>query len=333
MEKKLELLLCDRYRPQTIDDLILPQRVKKYFSKGLIQNVILHGQWGIGKTSLARILISKYTKTNPHIEINSSFYTSIDTLRGKIDDFCSKVFIDFDTDFSPSLSYKYVFLDEFDRTSSSYQDALKAYIEDYSSKGVRFILSTNHLEKISPGIQSRFVNIDCSSQTAGEEKEMKIELFKKIWEKIVPTENIPISKEDLLSLIKNKFPDIRTILLELEYWKNTGESSSHFRENGNLTDDKIYDLVFDDQLDYQKIYHIISDRWTGETIGQFLDLFGQKFILWHLKNKPSEPSKLFVYNQILSEAFQSLQTDIDPIVSCMSFIGKMRNHASSIIQK
>ena len=112
-----QLLISDKWRPKTLEDLILPKRVRDYFSSGLTQNIILHGHYGIGKTSLARILIGKYSKISPHIEINSSFYTSIDILRGKIDEFCSKVFLDFEIEPSTTNPIKYVFLDEFDRTS------------------------------------------------------------------------------------------------------------------------------------------------------------------------------------------------------------------------
>lgn len=329
MEKNNELLISDRHRPQTIDELILPIRIKEYFSQGLTQNVILYGSWGIGKTSLARILITKYSKLSPHIEINSSYYTSIDTLRGKIDDFCSKVFIDFDSPIENEYLYKYVFLDEFDRTSSSYQDALKAYIEDYSTKGVRFILSTNHLEKISPGIKSRFVAIDCSCKTPKEEKEMKILLFHKLWDKVIPSENITISKENLLNLIKTKFPDIRSIFIELEYWKNSGQPSCEYGKSNHLEGENVYNLIFSPSLTYQDIFHTITTDWTSETVPQFLELFGQKFINWHMENHPASVEKLFKYNQILCQAYQSLLTDIDPIVSCMSFIGNMRQISMS----
>ena len=143
------LLLSEKWRPKTIEDVILLPRIRKIFENGLNQNVILYGHFGTGKTTIARILIGKYLKNTPHIELNSSFYTSIDVLRSKIDDFCSKVYMGFDMDSDiPKDSIKYVFLDEFERTSTQYQDALKAYIEEFSTKNVRFILTTNHINKV-----------------------------------------------------------------------------------------------------------------------------------------------------------------------------------------
>jgi replication-associated recombination protein RarA len=84
------LLLSEKWRPKTIDEMVILPRIRKIFEKGLNQNVILYGHFGTGKTTLARILIGKYSKNSPYIELNSSFYTSIETLRNKIDDFCLK---------------------------------------------------------------------------------------------------------------------------------------------------------------------------------------------------------------------------------------------------
>ena len=56
------LLLWEKYRPKKIEDMILPQRILKHFENGISKNYIFHGEYGTGKTSLARILIGKYSK-------------------------------------------------------------------------------------------------------------------------------------------------------------------------------------------------------------------------------------------------------------------------------
>ena len=77
------------------------------FLKIVNKNYILHGHYGTGKTSLARILIGKYSKDKAFLEINSSLYTSIDVLRSEIENFCK---------FTPMMSsesdIKYIFLDQ-----------------------------------------------------------------------------------------------------------------------------------------------------------------------------------------------------------------------------
>ena len=318
------LLISDKWRPKTLEDLILPKRVRDYFSQGLTQNIILHGHYGIGKTSLARILIGKYSKSSPHIEINSSFYTSIDILRGKIDEFCSKVFLDFEAEDFSANTIKYVFLDEFDRTSIQYQDALKAYIEDYSTKNVRFILSTNHLSKISEGIRSRFIQIDLECQNIQEERALKIDMFKKISDHILPSEGLTMAKDDLISLIKRKFPDFRSILVELEYFKKSGQPTWSSQNLSNELLLECYNLIYDRSTDYEKIYFFISDKFGADRVVEFLDLWGQGFILWHLENKKVDSEKLFKYNWILSESQRLLPTSSDPLVVAVAYIGRMR---------
>ena len=137
------LLLWEKWRPKTIEDIILLPRIRNHFENGVTQNFIFYGHFGTGKTSLARILIGKYTKDKPCLELNSSLYTSIDVLRSEIEDFCK---------FTPMMEtdsdIKYIFLDEFERVSAQFQDAFKAFIEKYN-KNVRFIITTNHLNKIS----------------------------------------------------------------------------------------------------------------------------------------------------------------------------------------
>jgi len=190
------LLLWEKYRPKKIEDVILPPRIINQFENGVSRNYIFHGHYGTGKTTLARILIGKYSKDKPFLEINSSLYTSIETLRNDVENFCKTQPM-----IESSDSYKYVFLDEFERVSSSYQDALKAFIEQYH-KNVRFILTTNHISKISDGIKSRFTSIDFDCLDLSEEKLLKQELYKKITNVIVPNEGIQISKDILVNIIK-----------------------------------------------------------------------------------------------------------------------------------
>ena len=137
-----KLLLWEKYRPKNMEDVILLPRIREQFKDGVTQHYIFHGHYGTGKTSLARILIGKYSKETAFLELNCSFDTSIDVLRTQIDDFCK-----FSSIMDVNSDIKYVFLDEFERVSANFQDAFKAFIEKYN-KNVRFIITTNHINKI-----------------------------------------------------------------------------------------------------------------------------------------------------------------------------------------
>jgi DNA polymerase III delta prime subunit len=319
------LLLSERWRPKNLDDVILLPRVKKLFENGLNNNFVLYGHFGTGKTTLARILIGKYSKDKPFLEINSSFYTSIDTLRTKIDEFCSKVYIGFDLEKEIDRDeVKYVFLDEFERTSIQYQDALKAYIEEFSRKNVRFIFTTNHINKVSAGIRSRLIEVNFDCQSPEEEKYLKQEIYKKIKNQICPKEGFDIPKEDLVRIINKKFPDFRSILIELDNFKLTGTTISTSNINSKLKYET-YEMIYDKSKTYEDIYHFLMNNYGPEKINDLFEVFGRSFIDYSLNEKKTNIDKLFKVNYIITENYHLLETNTDPIILGMTVFGKIRD--------
>jgi replication-associated recombination protein RarA len=319
-----QLLLTERWRPKNLEDVILLPRIRKIFENGLTQNVILYGNFGTGKTTLARILIGKYLKNAPYLEINSSFHTSIDILRTKIDDFCSKVYMGLDLNVDVSKdTMKYVFLDEFERTSKNYQDGLKAYIEEYSKKNVRFILTTNHINDVEDGIRSRLteVNFDCLS--IDEEKYLKTEIAKKIINKICPVENIEIPKENVINIINKKFPDFRAILIELEHFKQTGDLNNSTKTVDIKLKNELFNCVFNKKKTFEEIYHFLMDNFGGDNIGEMIDLLGRPFIDFSIEKKENVEN-LFKVASIITEHKKLLETDTDPIILGLTVIGKIK---------
>ena len=320
------LLLSERWRPETFEDIILLPRIKDIFKNGLNQNVILYGSFGTGKTTLSRILIGKYSKNTPHIEINSSFYTSIDTLRSKIDDFCSKVYMGLDLDEPISKdSIKYVFLDEFERTSTQYQDALKAYIEEYSAKNVRFIFTTNHINKVSPGIRSRLIEVNFDCQNIEEEKYLKNEIAKKVVKQIAPAEGFEISKEEIVSIINKKFPDFRAILVELDNYKQTGTTLQNTSTVDLKVKTELYDLIFNKTKSFEEVYHFLMDNFGPERIDEVISLLGRPFIDYCLENKKMKVENLFLVAYLITENTKLLETNTDPIILGITVIGKIKD--------
>lgn len=320
------LLLSEKWRPKTIEDVILLPRIRKIFENGLNQNVILYGHFGTGKTTIARILIGKYLKNTPHIELNSSFYTSIDVLRSKIDDFCSKVYMGFDMDSDiPKDSIKYVFLDEFERTSTQYQDALKAYIEEFSTKNVRFILTTNHINKVSLGIRSRLTEVNFDCQSTEEEKYLKTEIYKKINNVIAPKEGFEIPKDDLIKIINRKFPDFRSIIIDVDNFRHTGSNNPSTSSIDLKLKNDLYNLIYDKSKTYEDVYHFLIINFGPEKIDELINLFGVPFIQWSLSDKRSNIERLFEVNYIITEHTKLLETNTDPIILGMAVIGKIRD--------
>ena len=314
-----KLLLWERWRPKTLEDIILLPRIRKQFENGVNQNYIFYGHYGTGKTSLARILIGKYTKDKPFLELNSSLFTSIDVLRNEIEDFCK---------FTPMMSsdsdIKYIFLDEFERVSAQFQDAFKAFIEKYN-KNVRFIITTNHINKISDGIKSRIPQIDFDCQNVDEEKYLKTEIYKRINNIILPKEVSEIPKDNLVYIITKKFPDFRSIMVEVQSFIETGEVSSSGQNVSNKVKLELYNMIYDDSYDYEKVYHFLMSSFGAEKIDNMISLLGTPFIDWIIQEKKSDVNKMFECNYVVSDYASKLETNTDPIILGMTIIGKIRD--------
>ena len=137
-----EFLWVEKYRPQTIEETILPSELKDVFSNivksGEIPNMIFSGTAGLGKTTVARAICNELNLD--YIIINGSEEGNIDTLRGKIKQFASSV--------SLQGGYKVVILDEADYLNpQSTQPALRGFIEEFSAN-CRFILTCNFFSEL-----------------------------------------------------------------------------------------------------------------------------------------------------------------------------------------
>ena len=313
-----KLVINERYRPKTLEDIILPDRIKSPFKNGLNENYIFHGHFGTGKTSLARILIGTYSKDKAFLELNSSYFTSIEVLRNEVDKFCKTIPM-----FETNDDIKYVFLDEFERVSPQFQDAFKAFVEKYN-KNVRFILNTNHYDKISKGIKSRFISINFDSLNKEEEKSLKINIFKSITNNILPKENTTIEKNDLIHLINKNFPDVRSIIKSLGNFIKTGEINSTPTVD-TKTKLELYNLLYKQNLNYLDAYNFVLDNFGSDNIDIMFKMLGLDFTDWVIENKPEDVEKLFECNYVIANYITQLGTESDPFILGMTLFGKFND--------
>lgn len=313
-----KLLLWEKWRPKTIDDIILLPRIRKELENGVNQHYIFHGHYGTGKTSLARILVGRYSKETPYLELNCSMDTSIDILRSEIDNFCK---------FTPMMDtnsdIKYVFLDEFERVSGNFQDAFKAFIEKYN-RNVRFIITTNHINKISDGLKSRIKQIGFDCQGIEEERFLKQEIYKKIINEILPKEEEEIPKEDLINIITKKFPDFRSVLVEVQSYLDTGSISDGTGNVSTKVKLELYNTLYED-LDFEKTYHFLMSNFGAEKIDVMIKLLGKPFIDWCITEKRESVNKLFETAYIIADYSSKLETATDPLILGITIIGKFRD--------
>jgi DNA polymerase III delta prime subunit len=313
-----KLLLWEKWRPKTIEDIILLPRIRKELESGVNQHYIFHGHYGTGKTSLARILIGRYSKETPYLELNCSMDTSIDVLRTEIDNFCK---------FTPMMDtnsdIKYVFLDEFERVSGNFQDAFKAFIERYN-KNVRFIITTNHINKISDGLKSRIKQIGFDCQNVEEERFLKQEIYKKIINEVLPKEDAEIPKEDLINIITKKFPDFRSTLVEVQSYLDTGAISDGAGNVSTKVKLELYNTLYED-LDFEKTYHFLMSNFGAEKIDVMIKLLGKPFIDWCITEKRESVNKLFETAYVIADYSSKLEGATDPLILGITIIGKFRD--------
>ena len=212
---KVHTIWAEKFRPQTIDECILPDNIKntfkKYVEKKDIPNLLLSGKPGIGKTTVAMAMCKELDCDV--LFIKGSDENGIDVLRGKINTFASTV--------SLSGGMKVVIIDEGDFLSPNMMAGLRNAINEFS-KNCRFIITCNYLHKITGPLNSRLTAFEFS--ISSKEKAKLAALFMKRVETVLQQENVEYDKKVLAEVIIKFFPDFRKTLSELQrYYDMNGK--------------------------------------------------------------------------------------------------------------
>lgn len=201
-------LWVEKYRPQRIEDCILPERLKQTFQNfvtaGEFPSLLLSGGAGVGKTTVAKALCNELGID--WILINASSERGIDVLRNEITSFASTVSFG-------GGKFKCVILDEFDHSTPLLQAAMRSAIEDFSKTCV-FIGTVNYPNKIIDPLKSRMSLIDVTP-TKEEKPELAATFFARV-KQILKNENVNFTTAAIRELILRHAPDYRRILNELQ---------------------------------------------------------------------------------------------------------------------
>jgi DNA polymerase III delta prime subunit len=202
-----KMLLNEKYRPIKLEDFVGSEDLKnnilaKFIENDNLQNIILYGRPGVGKTTLALLLVKNIDCE--YIKINASDENGIDTIRGKVKNFATS------RSFKP---LKVIILDEADLISSNGQGALRNIIETFSNN-VRFILTCNFIEKIIDPLQSR---CHCIEITQVSKKDVAKRLID-----IMNLENIKFEMSQIKQLIESYYPDMRKLINVIQMGSQDG---------------------------------------------------------------------------------------------------------------
>lgn len=209
------LLWCEKYRPKTVEECILPERLKtpfqEYVNQKNIPNLLLSGGAGVGKTTVAKAMCEEIGCD--YMVINGSDESGIDTFRTKIKNYASSM--------SLSGGRKVIIIDEADYLNpNSTQPALRNAIEEFSTN-CSFIFTCNYKTRIIEPLHSRCAVVDFALRN-NEKAKMASQFFKRA-QNILGSENVEYDGKVIAELVKKHFPDFRRIINELQRYSQFGK--------------------------------------------------------------------------------------------------------------
>ena len=212
-----KFLWVEQYRPQKIDDCILPANIKKAFKgfveKGEIPNLLLTGTAGVGKTTIAKAVCDEIGAS--YIVINGSDEGRfLDTVRNRVRQFATTVSL------TSGAPHKVVIIDEADNTTPDVQLSLRTAVEEFHNN-CRFIFTCNFQNKIIEPLHSRCTVVDFRIQKE-QQQQLQGQFFLRL-KTILDENKVEYQDKVIVKLIQRYYPDWRRLINEAQRHAATGK--------------------------------------------------------------------------------------------------------------
>ena len=272
-----DFLWSQKYRPKTVAECILPDRIKAVFQQYVdtknIPNLMLTGSAGVGKTTVAMAMCDEIGVN--HLFINSSEERGIDVLRTKIKSYASTI--------SLTGGRKVIILDEADYLTPEAQAGLRGAIEEFSDN-CTFIFTCNFKSRLIEALHSRCSVIDFSLKNE-EKPRMAAQLFSRL-SVILNKESIEYDKQVLIKIVEKHFPDYRRTLNELQRYSSSGS------------------------IDAGTLAQISDVRKINELVSHLKDKNFGEMRKWVVANSDADPSR--IYRKIYDSLYEYFKPDSIP---------------------
>jgi DNA polymerase III delta prime subunit len=293
-----DFLWVEKYRPQSVDECILPDETKEMFKgfieQGEIPNLLLSGPAGIGKTTIAKALCNQLG-ADVYIINGSDEGRFLDTVRNRAKSFASTVSL------TSTAKHKVLIIDEADNTTPDVQLLLRATIEEFQGT-CRFIFTCNYKNKIIEPLHSRCCVVDF--HVKGKEKQTLATHFFRRVNGILETENVNFEMKVVAEVVQKFFPDFRRTLNELQRYASRGKIDTG-------------------------ILAVTSDVSIKDLIGHLKDREFTKMRKWVASNMDTEPQI------IMRKVYDNLYTYLVPksIPEAVLVIGEYQYKASFVMDQ
>lgn len=263
-------LWVEKYRPDNLDDVIIPKRVRDqiqhFIDNGITRHILMYGDTGTGKTTIARILSKGYSTK----QINASKENGIDVIRNEI--------VPFGRVASMSNKPKIVILDEVDNLSKDASLAFRGVVEA-DAKTVRYIATCNYPQRLEKAIRSRFgckIDFDFKGQ---EHKEVLIQKVKRI-RFICEQEGMQI-EDEAIKLLISKYADMRDIIESLQTMYELGKKSvtaTEIQHGMPQKYDEFYKMITSN-TDMMALRKYVLANYPNQYYNLIISL-GDNFVTW-----------------------------------------------------